>query len=242
MKLTKVLGTIIILLSFLFLCFQYLEDEFYGIGVRSLALLALTGLYFVRVKNRNLFFVCFLLSYLIADLFNFASWFINYESYDSNAQFIYIVGNLLYITAYLFLVIRMLVDLDLRQIFKKYLLYVILLFVLGFFCVYFVSETTSDALDDSTAVFENIYNVVVITLMCLALINYIYHDDQKSINLLIGSICIVFSEILQLAYFYIAEYYILNIVYSAFYVLAFVFFYRQSILKHKEAVEYTYEG
>lgn len=217
-----------------------MEDEIYGIGVRSLALLALTGLYFVRVKNRNLFFVCFLLTYLSADLFNFFTWFISYENYDSNAQFIYIFGNVLYITAYLFLVIRMLVDLDLRQIFKKYLLYVILLFVLGVFCVYFVSETTSDALDDSTAVYENIYNVVVITLMCLALINYIYHDDQKSINLLIGSICIVFSEILQLAYFYIAEYYILNIVYSAFYVLAFVFFYRQSILKHKESVEYSY--
>ena len=66
----------------------------------------------------------------------------------------------------------------------------------------------------------------------VALIDYMYRNDNKSMLFLLGSICIVFSEIIQLAYYYILEDKNLGFIYSFFLVVAFVFFYLQSQLKH----------
>jgi hypothetical protein len=67
--------------------------------------------------------------------------------------------------------------------------------------------------------------------LSVGLINYMYRNDNKSMLFLIGSICIVFSEIIQLAYFYIIKSNDLGFIYSLFLVLAFVFFYLQSQLE-----------
>jgi cbb3-type cytochrome oxidase subunit 3 len=68
-------------------------------------------------------------------------------------------------------------------------------------------------------------------LLSVALINYMYRNDTKSMMFLMGSICIVFSEIIQLAYFYVMDDKMLGFIYSFFLVVAFIFFYLQSQLE-----------
>jgi hypothetical protein len=65
-------------------------------------------------------------------------------------------------------------------------------------------------------------------LLSVALINYMYRNDNKSMLFLIASIFIVFSEIIQLAYYYILPDNNLSFVYSLFFIIAMLFFYLQS--------------
>jgi hypothetical protein len=62
----------------------------------------------------------------------------------------------------------------------------------------------------------------------VALLNYMYRSDTKSILFLMASICVVFSEIIQLAYFYVLEASSLGYIYSVLFVTAFILFYLQS--------------
>ena len=82
------------------------------------------------------------------------------------------------------------------------------------------------------AIIEVVYNTVVMLLLTITLINYISYDTKKAMNLLIGAICIVFSEVIQVAYFYITGENILGIVYSVLYVIAFILFYLQSSMSY----------
>jgi hypothetical protein len=179
--------------------------------------------------------------FTIGDIFNLITW--SYSVYIDSAYELpfYFIGNIIYIIAYTFLILRMIASLNFVKAIKKFPLQVLILIILGVFCVYFVSDTTKRELETSQYLLEFAYNAIIMFLMCLALINYMYHDDKKSINLLIGSIFIVFSEVIQLAYFYVAEFRILNVLCSLFLVMAFIFFYLQSLLKHEPAGIYKYD-
>jgi hypothetical protein len=77
---------------------------------------------------------------------------------------------------------------------------------------------------------ELTYNIATLILLSASLLNYFYRDDRKSFLLFIGSLCIVFSEVIQVAYMYIEEKNLLIFSSSIFSVLAFYFFYLQSNL------------
>ncbi|MDG5491701.1 hypothetical protein [Psychroserpens sp. SPM9] len=234
MNISKLLGVIIISLSVFFLGLQSQALELEASGVRAFTMLLLTALYLVRVKNKHVLFLSFLIVFTIAELFNWATWLKNFDI-DPNFDYFYYVGNALYILAYLLLIFRILVGFSIVKAMSKFPLQSLLLIVLGVFVVYLVTDTTRETLNNSEYTLEFTYNAVIMVLMNLSLLNYMYRDDKKSMNLLIGSICIVFSEILQLAYFYIAaDFNVLNVLCSAFLVAAFLFFYLQSRLVHKD--------
>ena len=75
-------------------------------------------------------------------------------------------------------------------------------------------------------------------LLSIALVNYISRDSKKAMNLLIGALCIVFSEVIQVAYFYVSEKIILGVVYSVLLVLAFTLFYIQSSMSYSKSKKY----
>ena len=60
-------------------------------------------------------------------------------------------------------------------------------------------------------------------------------------NLLLGALCIVFSEVIQVAYFYVSDLNVLNVAFSILLVLAFSFFYIQSNLSYQERESYESE-
>ena len=111
----------------------------------------------------------------------------------------------------------------------------LLLFALDIFVVWVLIDLVRSTLvTDYAYIIELLYNLTVMILVSLALINYMQNDTKKSMNLLIGTICILFSEVIQIAYYYLSSLdKTLNIAYSVFLVLAFVFFFIQSKLPSK---------
>ena len=77
---------------------------------------------------------------------------------------------------------------------------------------------------------EFLYNVVMITLLSFALLNYFYRDNKKSLYLFLGALCIVFSEVMDIAYIFIAQRSLLNFLATTLALGAFYFFYQQSKL------------
>ncbi|MFB9057892.1 hypothetical protein ACFFU9_14190 [Mariniflexile ostreae] len=82
---------------------------------------------------------------------------------------------------------------------------------------------------------ELIYNIVMLLVLSLSLINYFYMDNKKALLLFIASLCIVFSEVFNIAYLYVTETNMLNSISSALAILAFFFYYQQSGLENERA-------
>jgi hypothetical protein len=127
-----------------------------------------------------------------------------------------------------------------KKILKQFPVTLLILITLGVFCVTLITETVQNQLTTSEYVLEFLYNVIVMALLSAALISYMDRGDNKSMLFLIGSMFIFFSEMLQLAYYYVAELQHLAVIYSVFLVLAFVFFYLQSNLKHQEVQDFDF--
>lgn len=226
MQIERFIKVTLIIICVLFLGLQILQYEVQAAGVRALLVVMLCVLYHVKVQDKRFFFLMFLLSFALAELLNFTSYFI--ERIFNNTDYFYYGVNGLYILSYTFLIIRIIRDMNIRQVLRKFWIHLIILIVLDIFCVNIVSGTTEKLLSHSESWLEYIYNVVIMMLLTVAMINYMSKNSQKSMNLLLGAIFIFFSEVIQYAYFYISSNSTLNVVCSLFLVLAFLFFYLQS--------------
>jgi cbb3-type cytochrome oxidase subunit 3 len=238
MQVRKILITILIILSVSFLGLQVLQFETQASALRALLLIVLTVFYYLTIKDKKRFFYLFLVSFTIAEILNFTSMFVSFVS-ENGADYSYYLTNALYILSYIFLIIKVLGDMNLKEIIRKFPIHIIVLLVLDVFCVITVTETTKGLLSNAEYALEFSYNTIIMLLLTITLINYIYREDKKSMNLLIGSIFIVFSEVIQLAYFYISAINILNVICSFFLVMAFIFFYLQSRLIYQKNDDLT---
>ena len=227
MQLSRIIIAFLVTICILFLGFQILELDFQAAVARALLLLSLTALYVVTVKDKKFFFYMFLLFFSLAELVNVMSWIIKIDVSDS-LDYYYYGANGLYILSYVFLIIRVLTDMNIKEILAKFWIHIVVLTVLDVFCVFIVSGTTEKILSRHEYSLEFIYNSVIMLLLTVGMINYISKNTQKSMNLLLGSIFIFFSEVIQLTYFYVSELQILNIICSVFLVLAFLFLYLQA--------------
>jgi hypothetical protein len=229
MQKSKLLSGIIIALTISFVGFQIFQVDFIGGIVRGLILPLLTILYCVTGKSKSNYFFYFLLFYSLAEFTGVFSYFAYYSVVVDNL--LYYGGNLCYITAYVFLILEVLKSIKLKSVISKFPVHIIILLVLDIYSVYLVSEIAvkSDYLSNMTEyIIEIVYNIVVMLLLTVTLINYISRDSKKAMNLLLGALCIVFSEIMQVAYFYVSDKNILNVTYSVLLIFAFCFFYIQA--------------
>ncbi|SDS54289.1 hypothetical protein SAMN04515667_2410 [Formosa sp. Hel1_31_208] len=241
MQLSKILGVILIALSVFFLGLQFKGLELEAFGIKALAMLLLVVLYFSTVRVKHPLFILFLVFFTTAEVFNYFT----YDYFPDEGETIdiyYIIGNVLFICAYLCLIARIFTIMNFRKALVKFPFQILLLFGLGIFVVYMITDLESSMFDlDYTYAVELFYNMVIMFLVSLALVNYMYKDSKKSMNLLIGCILIVFSEVIQIAYFYISNFdNTLNFVYSVFLVGAFVFFYFQWRLIDEPESIYNY--
>lgn len=232
--------SILITLSVVFIGLQVYEKEVEAAGIRALLLAVLTVLYFVRVKHRHFFFILFLLAFAVAEVLNFIGWLVPIVP-NQSFDFMYYTANSLYILAYSFLTIQILSSLNFVEILKKYPFHLLILIILDVFSVIVVTNTALARLNYYEYFVELVYNAVIMVLLTVALINYLHKNDKKAINLLLGSIFIFFSEVIQLAYFYVSDINVLNVVCSLFLVIAFAFFYLQSRLSYQPYEEPLYQ-
>ncbi|MFT5217086.1 MAG: hypothetical protein ACI83H_002219 [Glaciecola sp.] len=229
MQKSKLLSGIIIALTISFVGFQIFQVDFIGGIVRGLILPLLTILYCVTGKSKSNYFFYFLLFYSLSEFTSVFSYFAYHSVVVDNL--LYYGGNICYITAYVFLMLEVLKSIKLKSVISKFPAHIIILLVLDIYSVYLVSEIAvkSDYLSNMTEyIIEIVYNIVVMLLLTVTLINYISRDSKKAMNLLLGALCIVFSEIMQVAYFYVSDKNILNVTYSVLLIFAFCFFYIQA--------------
>ncbi|MBJ7881701.1 hypothetical protein [Gelidibacter salicanalis] len=236
MVIKRVLSGILITLSVLLLVLQIYQYEVEAAGIKVLLLILFTVLYCYKIDNKRVFFLAFLLTFSIAEIINFSRYVLPTSSI--NAIYYYYYGaNALYILAYLFLIVQMLQFMNVMETIKKFPIHLVVMIALDIFVVFIVTNTTLARLTYAEYFLEFVYNAVVMVLLTVALINYFDKDDQKAINLLIACIFIMFSEVIQLTYFYVMEITVLNVFGSLFLVIAFLFFYLQSRLNDQTLEE-----
>lgn len=221
----------LLLLGGVFIVLQGLKFELEGAAVSALMLVVLTFIYCRWTEIRSRLFFWFLVTFTIAHLLSYSAWY-GPTIEEGEIDYYYYGANILYIISYIFLIAKITTSLKLKKVFKELAIPIIILFLLDVFCVVLVTDTTKSALSIYEYTLEFVYNAIVMALLSVALIDYMYRNDNKSMMFLLGSICIVFSEIIQLAYYYILDDRSLGFIYSFFLVIAFLFFYLQSQLQY----------
>lgn len=230
MLVNKILKVVLLLLGVVYIALQGFALEGEGAAVSALLLVLLTVLYCRWTEKKTIYFFWFLVIFTLAQLLSYWAYY-RAELEIEQIDYIYYIANMLYIISYLFLIVKILTKLDFKAVFSELSIPVFILIVLDIFCVSIVSGTTENVLSLYEYSLEFAYNGVIMVLLSVALINYMYRNDNKSMLFLLGSICIVFSEIIQLAYYYILiDDNNLGFIYSFFYVVAFLFLYLQSQL------------
>lgn len=232
----KLIKIVLIILSIGFIILQSMKLEAEGTGIGAFMLILLTILYTRVVKERKRFFFLFLFTFTVAHVFNFVSWIIPVDGF-AGIDLLYYITNIVYILAYIFLILRVTVEMNIREIFDKFTIPILILIILDIFCVSIITATTETKLTMTEYALEFSYNAVIMTLLSVALINYLYRDSNKAMMFLVGSIFIVFSEIIQLAYYYIDDSKDLSTIYSTFLVFAFLFLFIQSGLEQTDPIQ-----
>ena len=233
----RVLKILLVLLSVAYIFAEVTKEMLLADTLSAVLPMLLTILYVKSYSGKKPYLLYFFITFALSKLLGLSAHFI--ELYEGEIDYWYYIGNALYLLAYIFLILRCVRTRDFKDIIKQFSVTLIILAILGVFCVTLITETAENQLTFLEYSMEFVYNVVVMTLLSVALINYMYLDDKKAILFFIGSMFIFFSEMLQLAYFYVAEIPQIAAIYSTFLVLAFTFFYLQSRLKHQN-LSYTY--
>lgn len=232
MILTKsnILIVSIILLCFSFALFEFQEEYFISSLSRSFIVPLFTLLYILNVKDKSPYFFGFLILFSISELTVLVEFYL--ES-DKAFNTYYMIGNLLYISAYLLLIIEVCKNLNFKVVFKNYKVHLLILILLNTYMVYVLLTIVYPHLINSSYMIaiELFYNIVMLLLLTLSLIGYFYNDSKKSLVLFLGSLCIVFSEVIQIAYFYVSDLDSLNFIATILFVLAFSFYYFHSRIK-----------
>lgn len=233
MILTKsnILIASIIALCISFALFQFKEEYFISSISKSLIVPLFTLLYLINVKRKSTYFTWFLMLFSFSELSAFLQYFL--ES-DQAFDIYYIIGNSIYIVAYILLLLEVVKGLDLKSVVKNYKLYLIILGLLNVYIVYVLLSIVNPVLNNGNLIFiELIYNIVMLMLLAFSLIAYFYKDNKKALLFFLGTLCIVFSEFIQIAYFYIVDQDILNFTSTLLFVLAFCFYYFHSRMENE---------
>ncbi|WP_242134862.1 hypothetical protein [Aestuariivivens marinum] len=222
------LESIVPIVYIVFVVFLITGRDSLAYSVSSLLSPAIALLYFTLVKKKTISVSLFLIFFSVSDLMVL---FDDHIPYKIN----YFVGNSLYVLAYTSLLFKFLTKSYVEYSLKNFKIHIIILTVLNVYILYVLQDSIArDRVPTpSEYIMELTYNIVMLILLSLSLLNYFYRDDKKSLLLFIGSLCIVFGEVLGIAYLYMANMAnegVFNFLSTTLYLIAFCFFYWQSKL------------
>lgn len=224
----KVMVSLVLLVYLGFVIFQFRSNEFWANTLDAILLPLISIAYFKENKKPNLYFSLFLICYSVSDLMVFIVDFMPYSYY-------YYFGNGLYIIAYMALLIKIIKSLSFQHIIKNFKLHLIVLTALNIYIAYVLHNIVNPYVGMTNEYFVEIaYNVSMLLVLTASLLNYFYRDDKKSLLIFLGSLSIVFSEVLGVAYMYVDQQNLLNFLVTTLTLLAFYFYFTQSNLKNEE--------
>lgn len=232
---SKVLISFIVICYVLFAFFEFKGNSVMAYNFNSVIvpLITLTYIFFIK-KKRTLFFL-FLIFYSISDLMGLIISNLHINEPEKWYSLHYYIGNSLYILAYVFLVIKIIKSLNFIHVIKNFKIHLLVLSILNVYLVYVLQVIINpNLIMEGDYYLELMYNIVLVLLLSVALLNYFYRDNKKSLYLFIGSLLIVFSEVIDVAYLYITQKSLLNVLGTTLALGAFYFFYQQSKLFNKK--------
>ncbi len=210
------LASIIVLLCIIFLASAIINFKQLGLYSRVLIFPSLIFFYSIKVKRRDLFFSLFLLFFTVAEFLLFCAYSIDFNKIYG-IKTIYL-STFFYTLAYASLFVLIISNMKIKRLIKGFPLHIIVLVLFGFYLLYALDNMLKNNGLLSVAVFEyilaSIYNLVIILVLISSLLGYLYHDNKKSLSLFIACLCIVFSELVQTAYYFMEREQLLNLVYT----------------------------
>lgn len=236
---SKILAGLVLVLYLLFLIFEFSAEYNVSILLDALVVPAIALTYILLIKKKNIFFLLFVLCYSLSDILGVITHFLLYYNFTYEESLIYyeydyLISSVLYILSYIFLLIRISSTISLKYIFKHFKIHLLVLTVLNIYLIYVLQIIVESNLDfENQFYIELAYNLVMLLLLSAALLNYFYRDNKKSLYLFIGSLFIVFSEVLDVAYIYIDQKSVLSVLSTTLVLVAFYFYYQQTKLSDK---------
>lgn len=225
---SKVLVVLIVLAYIFFTVFQFSGNDVVAESFSSIIFPLIAVLYCITVKPKTLFFYLFLICYSLSELVFFL---IDYIPYI----YIYFTGNILSMLSYGFLLFEVCKSVCAIHILKNFKIHIVVLTGLNIYIAYILQEAISPFLEMTIEyLLEICYNVIMLLLLSVSLLNYLYKDDKKSLLFFFGALCIVFSEVINVAYLYVDHQNTFNFISVSLFLLAFYFLFQQSRLAHIE--------
>ena len=240
MQKTKLLIGIILGLTIAFIGFRVFKQDTIADFIRPIIVPLVTVLYCTRTNRRRGHFFYFLFLFSLGELLGVLYYYLPY--YNIMDDVMYYGCNTLYIAAYVSLILYILKLFDFNRVFKQFSAHIVILLALDIYAVVLVADIAFKSVNLNSIydyAMELAYNTAIMLLLTVAVINYLNKDSRKAMHLLIGSICIVFSEVIQVAYYYVSEIYILKVAYCLLLVVAFFLFYIQNWLYHNVPKVYS---
>ena len=228
---SKVLIGFVLISYFLFAIFEFSGNEVVAFYFNALIVPLITILYVLFIERKSKLFLMFLVSYSLSDILGIVIRNMPYDESLKLYDFEYYIGNALYIMAYVFLIIKIVKSLNFKYVIKHLKMHLIVLSILNIYLLYVLHAIINpNLLLESDYYLELTYNIVLLLLLSLALLNYFYKDNKKSFYLFLGALFIVFSEVIDIAYIYVAPRCFLNFLSTTLSLGAFYFLYQQSKL------------
>ena len=232
MSKSKVLVGLVLVLYICFIIFE-ISDEFnIAFLLDSVMVPVITAAYIIFCKKKNMYFLLFLICYSISEIMGVATHYILFYNLPYKDRLIYYeydyyIGSALYIIGYAFLLFKVSKALSIKHVLRNFKIHLIVLSALNVYLIYVLQFIVQSNLNYTYEYqMEFLYNVVMLLLLSVTLLLYFHRDNKKSLYLFIGALLIVFSEVLDVAYNYIGQRALINIIGTTLALFAFYFFYK----------------
>ncbi|UAB75397.1 hypothetical protein [Mesoflavibacter sp. SCSIO 43206] len=185
--------------------------------------------YSIKKKHKNVFFTVFLIGFAISEFFKM--WIFTSELFNHYISYVFIM------TAYCSLITFFLKGMDAKRLIKKFKFHIFILITFNLYILYTLNQMILQ--DDSLEVFtflfflEVFYNLLILSILSMSLLYYLYTETKQALLLFLACVCIVFSEMIQVAYYFITEEIFLKIGYIVLMAIGFSFIYFYILLDIK---------
>ncbi len=235
-------------LYFALACLCFILSGIIGYGqinaiVRLLIFPLLILYYFKNSAIRDKYLLCFIILFGFAELCSF--FVANYETLNlaENKGIRHLItntGNTSFLLGYTSIILFIVSKLSFKQLFIRFPVQILILVAVG---TYLFFELNSIVLyrEGFTIptmeyyVINLVYNLAIVVLLGLSLLNYFYHDSSLTLNLLIACTALILSEFIQIASIFMKTHAFLAKVYI--FLLATCYFTFFLFLKAKEEVK-----
>ncbi|MBU2951647.1 FUSC family protein [Tamlana agarivorans] len=219
---TRLLAILICVVYLLFVYFQVKGGDGFLMTLSEVLLVPMVAFgYFAFEKKKTFYFSGFILLFALSELLDLFVDSFNYEMY-------YLFGNALYMVGYTFLLLEILKSTDFNYLLKRFKVHFIVLIALDIYMVYVLQSIVDPFIDQSYKYYmEMFYNLLMVVVLSIALLNYVHKENRKATFLFLGSVLIVFSEVIWTANTYIVDIDFLGIISKTLALAAFFCFYVQ---------------